>query len=175
MTRLLLVSEDAELIGRLRTIAERGGAQLIALEPPDAEGEQGLLGRIIAQRPNMVVVGPQVSSDLRGDLTREIDTDYPGLVVVWLTEELPEVLRLAMLTGARDVIGPETPDNEMLTRLVAAGEIGEFDRGRAGADGVAKRHAGRLVAVVGTVIDVVGAIQPGKELQQEAGFHRRSA
>ena len=49
-------------------------------------------------------------------------------------------------------------------------EVFEHDRRRAAAGRARKADAARLVAVEAAVVDVVRAVEPGEQLQQEAGF-----
>ena len=51
----------------------------------------------------------------------------------------------------------------------------ELHRAGAGADHARQPHATGLVAVVTAVVDVVGAVEPGEELQQETRFIARPA
>jgi hypothetical protein len=44
-----------------------------------------------------------------------------------------------------------------------------------GADHAREAHAARLVAVVGAVVDVIGAVEPREQLEQEAGLVARAA
>jgi hypothetical protein len=58
---------------------------------------------------------------------------------------------------------------------VGAGQVFEFDGRGALADGCRQPLAGRLVAVVGAVVDVVGAEGAGQQLEDEAGLVRGAA
>ena len=43
------------------------------------------------------------------------------------------------------------------------------------ADGAGQANAAGLMAVVAAIVDVVGAVQPGEQLQQKAGLVRAAA
>ena len=60
-------------------------------------------------------------------------------------------------------------------KQVGVFDVFERDGGRAGAQRFAQADAAGLVAVEGAVVDVVGAVEPGEELKQEAGFVGGSA
>ena len=58
----------------------------------------------------------------------------------------------------------------MTNTQVGVLEVFELDRRRAAAGDARQADAAGLVAVVAAVVDVVRAVQPGEELQQEAGL-----
>ncbi len=58
----------------------------------------------------------------------------------------------------------------MTNTQVGVLQIFQLDRRRAAAGDARQADAARLVAVVAAVVDVVRAVQPGEELQQEAGL-----
>ncbi len=49
-------------------------------------------------------------------------------------------------------------------------QIVQLHRRGAGSQALVQAHAGGLVTVVGAVVDVVGAVEPGEQLQQESRF-----
>ena len=67
----------------------------------------------------------------------------------------------------RVIAGRVAADDE---HQVGVLQIFELDRRRAAAGDARQPDAARLVAIVAAVVDVVRAVQPGEELQQEAGF-----
>ena len=67
----------------------------------------------------------------------------------------------------RVIAGRVAADDE---HQVGVLQVFELDRRRAAAGDAGQADAARLVAVVAAVVDVVRAVQPGEELQQEAGL-----
>ena len=67
------------------------------------------------------------------------------------------------------VTGRVAADNE---HQVGALDVGQRDGGGAGADGAGESDTAGLMAVVAAIIDVVGAVQSGKKLQEKPGLVR---
>ena len=94
---------------------------------------------------------------------RRIDDDDVAAPVAAMLQHVDE----ARMVGAR--VGADDEDQ------VGAGQVLELDRGSPRADGARQPLAGRLVAVIRAVVDVVGAPGPRQQLEDEAGLVRRAA
>ena len=115
MSRLVLATESIEFADRVRTtfggdIDEgvrywRDG--LVRGDPSHAVRE------LVNGGADVVALGPGLSAHSALALARALDHEQPEIGVVIVAEPTPALSRSALRAGARDVIAPDSPDDEL--------------------------------------------------------------
>jgi pilus assembly protein CpaE len=115
MNRLMLATADTDFEQRVRA-AFKG-----RFEGQLRYWREGMLGdepsRMIEELGHrgaeVVALGPGFTPDAALQLARAIDHDRPDISTVIVAEPSTELLQSALHAGARDVIAPDTPSNEL--------------------------------------------------------------
>ncbi len=116
MARIALISPDQDYGDRLRSVGRVVDATVV--QPPvGINVPEAGLAAVLANAPGVVVVGPDVPIDRARAWTEALDELRPDIPVVWAIEPEPETWRVALLAGARDVIGAAATDDELVAAL----------------------------------------------------------
>lgn len=108
MSRFLFIGSDAAFEQKLR-LAVAGGlsGDVSTISAGTAMTDtQDLLGLVMANRPEVIVLGPDLVTEDAMRLAMVLDLQIPGLSVVLVVETTPEIVLQAMRSGVRDVMSP---------------------------------------------------------------------
>jgi pilus assembly protein CpaE len=146
--RLLLAIGDAELARSAAALVREGESLEVAGVVSDAEELHRALQRVGV---DVVVLHDALGSVPVMDIARELGNSFPevGLVLV-AAEESPELLRMALQAGLRDVVSLPLSLEQLESSVGAAAQWTRTVRDRvAGEESAAGALGGSLVAVAG--------------------------
>lgn len=149
MTRIVVVSDDPAYAARIRAVASDLEAKVVSIGTDTNLGDLSAEA-IMAHRTDVVLLGPGLSDEARSQLSFQLDANHPGTLIVWAVEDRPEVWRLAMQAGARDLIPPTESVETTFERLQRAIEINQRRHSRVVGPAVADESVarGRILTIV---------------------------
>jgi pilus assembly protein CpaE len=113
--------------------------------------EDELARRLSDGSPGVVVVGPDAPVERTLEISELLDRVRPDISVVIVAEPTPDLWERAVQAGARDVVDPSVPDDELHDRLERARETSERRRS------CAEQLAASSIPARARVITVVSA------------------
>lgn len=147
--RLLLAIADAELARSAAALVREGDGLEVADIVSDAEELHRVLQRLDV---DVVVLHDALGTVPVMDIARELGASFPevGLVLI-ATDDSPELLRMAMQAGLRDVVSLPLSLEQLEASVRAAAQWSRMVRDRvAGEESAAGALGGQLVAVCGS-------------------------
>lgn len=119
MTRVLIVAADQTTVDRItRVLGSTRGAQIQVW--PGSLTALGTVEAIGARMPDLIVIGPDATTDELFDAATRLEQTAPSATVVVITTPDPLVWRRALEAGVRSVIDPESSSGDMREGLVTA-------------------------------------------------------
>jgi pilus assembly protein CpaE len=115
MTRLMLATADSDFEQRVRA-AFKGrfeGQLRYWREGMLTEQPSRIIEELGHRGAEVVAIGPGIAPSMALQLARAIDHDRPDISTVIVAEPSTSLLQSALHAGARDVIAPDTPANEL--------------------------------------------------------------
>jgi pilus assembly protein CpaE len=145
--RLLLAIGDAELARNAAALVREGEGLQVADIVSDAEELHRALQRLDI---DVVVLHDALGSVPVMDIARELGASFPEVGLVLIAEESPEILRMALQAGLRDVVSLPLSLEQLESSVSAAAQWSRTVRDRvAGEESAAGALGGPLVAVAG--------------------------
>lgn len=117
------------------------------VEGEDAVTVTDLVGRIVADAPLVVCLGPDVPEPLAIELAESLDRTRPDISIVLLRPPSAELWQIAARAGVRDVVAPDAPPEEIRHAIDQAADRAERLLAAAGVDRTAD-PGGRVIAVL---------------------------
>lgn len=121
MSRFVLISPNTDFDARLRRAVSgglAGGVQTFAAVDPANPGE--LFARLDQERPEVLIIGPDVPAEDALRLATVFDVQLPELSVILVGETDPDVVLLAMRAGIRDILSPSSDPAQIRVLLERA-------------------------------------------------------
>ncbi|MEV8039311.1 AAA family ATPase [Arthrobacter sp. NPDC080082] len=121
MSRFVLISPNTDFDARLRRAVGgglTGGVQTFAAVDPANPGE--LFAKLDQERPEVLILGPDVPAEDALRLATVFDVQLPELSVILVGEADPDVVLLAMRAGIRDVLSPSADPAQIRVLLERA-------------------------------------------------------
>ncbi|MFS0717443.1 AAA family ATPase [Arthrobacter sp. 1P04PC] len=121
MSRFVLISPNTDFDARLRRAVGgglAGGVQTFAAVDPANPGE--LFAKLDQERPEVLIIGPDVPAEDALRLATVFDVQLPELSVILVGETDPDVVLLAMRAGIRDVLSPASDPAQIRVLLERA-------------------------------------------------------
>ncbi|MBN3497559.1 AAA family ATPase [Arthrobacter pascens] len=122
MSRFVLITPSADFDSRLRQAVEgglQGGVQTFFTNVLPA-GPYDLFAQLNQERPEVLILGPDVPVDDALRLATVLDVQVPDLTVLLVSEPDPELLLQAMRAGIRDILSPSADPSHMRVLLERA-------------------------------------------------------
>lgn len=122
MSRFVLITPSADFDSRLRQAVEgglQGGVQTFFTNVLPA-GPYDLFAQLNQERPEVLILGPDVPVDDALRLATVLDVQVPDLTVLLVSEPDPELLLQAMRAGIRDILSPSADPAHMRVLLERA-------------------------------------------------------
>lgn len=114
--RIALVTPDEDFTRRVRSVAERLSARVVHVAA-DADNAALGISAAIANQPDLVVLGPELTVLHAQEWTELLDEGHPTITTLWVVEPVPSNWRRALRSGARDLIDPGSSDDEIESSL----------------------------------------------------------
>lgn len=108
MSRFVLITPNADFDSRLRQAVEgglQGGVQTFVTNLLPA-GPYDLFAQLNQERPEVLILGPDVPVDDALRLATVLDVQVPDLTVLLVSDPDPELILQAMRAGVRDILSP---------------------------------------------------------------------
>lgn len=121
MSRFVLISPNTDFHARLRRAVGgglTGGVQTFAAVDPANPGE--LFAKLDQERPEVLIIGPDVPAEDALRLATVFDVQLPELSVILVGETDPDVVLLAMRAGIRDILSPASDPAQIRVLLERA-------------------------------------------------------
>ncbi|WP_400158601.1 CpaE family protein [Arthrobacter sp. BPSS-3] len=121
MSRFVLISPNTDFDARLRRAVGgglAGGVQTFAAVDPANPGE--LFAKLDQERPEVLIIGPDVPAEDALRLATVFDVQLPELSVILVGETDPDVVLLAMRAGIRDILSPSADPAQIRVLLERA-------------------------------------------------------
>ena len=121
MSRFVLISPNTDFDARLRRAVGgglAGGVQTFAAVDPANPGE--LFAKLDQERPEVLIIGPDVPAEDALRLATVFDVQLPELSVILVGETDPDVVLLAMRAGIRDILSPASDPAQIRVLLERA-------------------------------------------------------
>ncbi|MFC8410299.1 CpaE family protein [Arthrobacter sp. NPDC057259] len=121
MSRFVLISPNTDFDARLRRAVGgglTGGVQTFAAVDPANPGE--LFAKLDQERPEVLIIGPDVPAENALRLATVFDVQLPELSVILVGEADPDVVLLAMRAGIRDILSPSADPAQIRVLLERA-------------------------------------------------------
>ncbi|MDN3934955.1 AAA family ATPase [Arthrobacter sp. YD4] len=121
MSRFVLISPNTDFDARLRRAVGgglTGGVQTFAAVDPANPGE--LFAKLDQERPEVLIIGPDVPAEDALRLATVFDVQLPELSVILVGEADPDVVLLAMRAGIRDILSPASDPAQIRVLLERA-------------------------------------------------------
>lgn len=121
MSRFVLISPNTDFDARLRRAVGgglTGGVQTFAAVDPANPGE--LFAKLDQERPEVLILGPDVPAEDALRLATVFDVQLPELSVILVGEADPDVVLLAMRAGIRDILSPSADPAQIRVLLERA-------------------------------------------------------
>ncbi|MCB5292791.1 AAA family ATPase [Arthrobacter sp. SO3] len=121
MSRFVLITPNADFDARVRLALAGGlpgGLQTFAHVNPSDPGE--LFAKLDQQRPEVLILGPDVPVDDALRLATVFDVQLSELSVILVGEPDPDFLLLAMRAGIRDILSPHADAAQIRVMLERA-------------------------------------------------------
>lgn len=121
MSRFVLISPNTDFDARLRRAVGgglAGGVQTFAAVDPANPGE--LFAKLDQERPEVLLLGPDVPGEDALRLATVFDVQLPELSVILVGETDPDVVLLAMRAGIRDILSPGSDPSQIRVLLERA-------------------------------------------------------
>lgn len=121
MSRFVLISPNTDFDARLRRAVGgglTGGVQTFAAVDPANPGE--LFAKLDQERPEVLILGPDVPAEDALRLATVFDVQLPELSVILVGEADPDVVLLAMRAGIRDILSPASDPAQIRVLLERA-------------------------------------------------------
>lgn len=125
MSRFLFIGSDPAFEQKLR-LAVAGGlpGEVATFSPAAAMTEpQELLAMVTGNRPEVIILGPDLATEDALRLATVLDVQLPGLSVVLVAETTPDLVLQAMRAGIRDVMNPLADIPAIRILLERAGQV----------------------------------------------------
>ncbi|QTG80819.1 AAA family ATPase [Arthrobacter crystallopoietes] len=125
MSRFLFIGSDDSFEEKLR-LAVAGGlpGDVARVSSSTAMREaQQLLSLVADNRPEVIILGPDLVTEDALRLAMVLDVQFPGLSVVLVAETTPELVLQAMRSGVRDVMSPLADIPSIRILLERAGHV----------------------------------------------------
>jgi len=121
VSRFVLISPNTDFDARLRRAVGgglAGGVQTFAAVDPANPGE--LFAKLDQERPEVLIIGPDVPAEDALRLATVFDVQLPELSVILVGEADPDVVLLAMRAGIRDILSPASDPAQIRVLLERA-------------------------------------------------------
>lgn len=121
MSRFVLISPNTDFDARLRRAVGgglTGGVRTFAAVDPANPGE--LFAKLDQERPEVLIIGPDVPAEDALRLATVFDVQLPELSVILVGETDPDVVLLAMRAGIRDILSPASDPAQIRVLLERA-------------------------------------------------------
>lgn len=122
MSRFVLITPNADFDNRLRQAVAgglQGGVQTFLTHVLPA-GPYDLFAQLNQERPEVLVLGPDVPVDEALRLATVLDVQAPDLTVLLVSEPDPDFILQAMRAGVRDILSPSADPAQMRVLLERA-------------------------------------------------------
>ena len=122
MSRFVLITPNADFDSRLRQAVAgglQGGVQTFLTNVLPA-GPYDLFAQLNQERPEVLVLGPDVPIDEALRLATVLDVQAPDLTVLLVSEPDPAFILQAMRAGVRDILSPSADPAQMRVLLERA-------------------------------------------------------
>lgn len=122
MSRFVLITPNGDFDSRLRQAVDgglQGGVQTFFTSVLPA-GPYDLFAQLNQERPEVLILGPDVPVDDALRLATVLDVQVPDLTVLLVSEPDPELLLQAMRAGIRDILSPSSDPAHMRVLLERA-------------------------------------------------------
>jgi pilus assembly protein CpaE len=150
MTTIVLATSSAAFEQRVRRALgntangslTRYQPALLAIDPAAAAKE------LTSANPSVIAIGPNFPTDMALEFAAVIEVEHPEVGVVIVAEPTPELWQLALRAGVKDVVAPETGDDELRVIFQRVLEVAARQRTNLAAEmGVEVPH-GKVITVV---------------------------
>ena len=148
MSRLLLATNESDWEDRVRESFEHTlNGELKSWGPSDlADGNSAMLRAIEDHGARVVALGPGLDSDEALHAAATLDRECPELCVLLVAEPTPELYRMALRVGVRDIVDPTADLADVRAAFDAAIETAARRQVRSSAS--VKTETRRTIAVV---------------------------
>ena len=148
MSRLLLATNESDWEDRVRESFEHTlNGELKSWAPADLSGENSAMLRAIEDHgARVVALGPGLDSDAALHAAATLDRECPELCVLLVAEPTPELYRMALRVGVRDIVDPTADLADVRAAFGAA--IDTAARRQVHASAPVKTETRRTIAVV---------------------------
>ncbi|MEO8284408.1 MAG: AAA family ATPase [Pseudarthrobacter sp.] len=148
MSRFLVLSTSIEFERHLTTsLGSDHEVQVLGAAAAGGTPAE-VLGRNLGGPVDVVVLGPDVSTEQMFTLAADFDRQHPDILVVLATASTPEMMLAAMRAGIRDVIAPDTEASQMRHALERAALSSRSRRQAASGETNQYRTHGRVIVVM---------------------------
>ena len=148
MSRLLLATNESDWEDRVRESFEHTlNGELKSWPPSDlADGNSAMLRAIEDHGARVVALGPGLDSDEALHAAATLDRECPELCVLLVAEPTPELYRMALRVGVRDIVDPTADLADVRAAFDAA--IDTAARRQVRSSAPVKTETRRTIAVV---------------------------
>ncbi|TSE14932.1 AAA family ATPase [Arthrobacter sp. KBS0703] len=122
MSRFVLITPNADFDGRLRQAVAgglQGGVQTFFTNVLPA-GPYDLFAQLNQEKPEVLILGPDVPVDEALRLATVLDVQVPDLTVLMVSEPDPTFILQAMRAGVRDILSPSADPAQLRVLLERA-------------------------------------------------------
>jgi Flp pilus assembly protein, ATPase CpaE len=115
MSGLLVASPSEDFDGKLADLFDdsRFGHRRYWRDGLLEGNSASLVAELTRTNPAVVAIGPGLDADVALDLVAAFDTHRPDVMVIIVAEPSLQLLERALRSGARDVVAPDAPDDEL--------------------------------------------------------------
>ena len=138
MTNVLATASDEAFVDLIRRALAQDPAVQVRAWPGSLNGV-GTVEAIAARRPDVVIVGPDVSSAEAFDVAERLEEADSSIIVVVAADTGPDAWRRALEAGVRSVIDPGGTLDEVRSSLTVAVDSARRRRSVGGPNGAAHR------------------------------------
>ncbi len=150
MSRFVIITTDTIFEQRVRT-AVAGGLHGNVQRLPESAingSPHGIVMQDPAEPPEVVILGPGVSTDEALKLSTVLDLQFPEVSVILAADTSPELVLTAMRSGIRDIVSPGADVSELRILLERACLSSAGRRRGLGNAMTPEYEAGRVIAVM---------------------------
>ena len=150
MSRFVIITTDTSFEQRVRAAVAGGLYGNVQSLPESAinGAPNGIIHQDLVEPPEVVILGPGVSTDEALKLATVLDLQYPEVSVILAAETSPELILTAMRSGIRDIVCPGADTSEIRVLLERACLTSAGRRRGLSSPSSAETEAGRVIAVM---------------------------
>ncbi|WP_427019316.1 AAA family ATPase (plasmid) [Pseudarthrobacter sp. P1] len=150
MSRFIIITPAADFERRVREAVAGGLRGTVQTLPESAlnGGPHDLLRQQTGEPPEVIILGPGVSTDEALKLATITDLQFPEISVILAADLSPDLVLSAMRAGIRDIVSP-LADSETIRILLERACLSSAGRRRGlPSQGESEHETGRIIAVM---------------------------